>query len=107
MGYSTGQPPSGISGTGPFSGPPESSTVLSPRGVVGGAGRGLVGRGAAGCVVVASGVVASGVVASGGIDSGVVFSGVVDSGAGHGPVAHRPMPLALASFSAARKRSSY
>ena len=44
-GYSTGHPPSGLSGTGPYSGPPEFNMGLSDRG--GGVGAGS----AVGCAV--------------------------------------------------------
>jgi hypothetical protein len=45
MGYSFGHPPSGISGTGPLSGPPESNRSGFGCGVGEGAGSGRVGSG--------------------------------------------------------------
>jgi hypothetical protein len=65
VGNSGGQLPSGMSGTGPFAGPPASSRFRSPSGLGLGEGDGLLGDGLLGEAVLGEGLLGDGLLGNG------------------------------------------
>ena len=73
VGNSFGQPPPGISGTGPWVGPPAFNRFRSPLGL--GEGDGLLGEGLLGEGLLGEGLLVEGVVGEGLLGRGLLVAG--------------------------------